>query len=192
LRKEASEYRPANVDSTAESWRSTLETPFLEYVHSQFKHGVASVYGTSSADGGVVLVACIESHQFSPKNFWNGRWRSQWSVTLPEGGGGSAELTGILKVQVHYYEDGNVQLVSSKEVQETLNITSEAQLAKDFCRIVADTENEYQTAISENYKTMSDTTFKALRRQLPITRTKIDWNKLLSYKIGSELRNAPN
>merc|ERR1711953_1433876 len=96
-------------------------------------------------------------------NYWNGRWRSQWTVAIS---GQQAEVSGVLKVQVHYYEDGNVQLVSSKDVKEAISSSSEETTAKELIKL------------------MEDTTFKALRRQLPVTRTKIDWNKIVSYSIG--------
>ncbi|TRY70873.1 hypothetical protein TCAL_02900 [Tigriopus californicus] len=185
LRKEASDLQPWSPDSSLEGLRSAIEMEATSYMLNHFKHGACSTFSTTGADGQKAIVVCIEDHQFQPKNYWNGRWRSVWTVLVS---GNSADVTGILKVQVHYYEDGNVQLVSSKEVKEAISVTSEEAAAKDLVRLMEDSESDYQTAISENYQTMSDTTFKALRRQLPVTRTKIDWNKIVSYSIGKELK----
>jgi len=186
LRKESSDLDTHAVDETSESWRAALDKAVAAHIKEHFPNGVHTVYGRSSGDS-ITLIVCIEDHKFSPQNFWNGRWRSQFSTTF-SGPGSKVEIRGIMKTQVHYYEDGNVQLVSHKEVKEQVSISDEEATAKAIVRFIEKSENDYQSSMGEDYKVMSETTFKALRRQLPITRSRIDWNKISDYKLGQELK----
>ncbi|VDN57404.1 unnamed protein product [Dracunculus medinensis] len=186
LRKEAIDVQPDNtIDSSVELWLKYLQEEADKYMDSHYEDsGVAAIFPSANS-----LVLCIESHQFQPKNFWNGRWRSQWTLPLHDGKSGQHEVKGVIKVQVHYYEDGNVQLVSTKDITAKINLLADhTQSAKDIFKVIWDEESKYQEAVQDNYQQMSSTTFKALRRQLPVTGAKFDWNNAYAYRIGKDLK----
>lgn len=69
LRKDASNYESYTETGPDETWRRSLEQGFTDYVLQHYRHGVCSVF-VKSDDNMVTLTACIEDHQFQPKNFW--------------------------------------------------------------------------------------------------------------------------
>ena len=96
LKKEASDPRSTNIDERAEPLRSAIERAVSAYAKEHYPNGVVTVYGASQG-GGVKVTVCVEDHKFSPQNFWNGRWRSEWSAVIS---GSSSEIKGTIKVQV--------------------------------------------------------------------------------------------
>jgi len=171
----------SDVDSSLEPMRAALQDAISKYVNDHYPFGTFGVY-TNAKEGKYYI--CITSTRFNPANFWNGRWRSVWAVpTKP----GKAKIEGRIRLQVHYYEDGNVQLHTDTSKAASVDIASDpAAGAAAVVKALTTIEHNFHQALDASYNVMGETTFKALRRALPITGQKINWNLIHSYRVGGE------
>ncbi|KAL8758588.1 MAG: hypothetical protein Q9184_003881 [Pyrenodesmia sp. 2 TL-2023] len=130
------------------------------------------------------ITLLLVSNKYSPSNFWNGRWRSTYTLSLSS----PPTLTGRINVDVHYYEDGNVRLTTSKDVKEILLEgragLSHAALAAEVLGKIEGAEGRYQEELNKGFSALSEGSFKGLRRQLPVTRQKVEWDKVGGYRVG--------
>lgn len=179
IRQEVTGSRPISgeLDATMEPYRQAIDGACAQYTLDHYKEGASAVY--SSPEG---TTMCISASKFNPKNFWNGRWRSVWSAKFSPNG--PVTLEGDIRINVHYYEDGNVQLVTNYHVQRSCNGGDPSKTAQDVFKVIKKDETSFHTELMKMYNTMGETTFKALRRALPITRQKIDWEKINNFRIG--------
>jgi capping protein alpha len=86
-------------------------------------------------------------------------------------------------VDVHYYEDGNVRLLTDAPVSAKVSSGTGSGIAKE----IAAAEKKYQEELNRGFTTLSEGAFKGLRRQLPVTRQKIEWDKVASYRVGQDI-----
>jgi capping protein alpha len=115
-----------------------------------------------------------------PVPFRNGRFRAIYQVPVSSA---STTVTGKIHVDVHYYEDGNVSLNTTKPV----NISVPSVSAESIIARIATTERDYQEDLNRAFVQMAEGAFKNLRRQLPITRQKVEWEKVGGYRLGQDI-----
>ena len=113
-------------DRNLESKRGALQTALDAYIGTFYKadDSAAGVYARSGA-----LVVVISSEKPNLRSYWAGRWTSTWSVKW----GSNVEVTGEIKIQAHYFEDGNIQLHTNRPITQTASLPasgSEADVAK--------------------------------------------------------------
>lgn len=125
------------------------------------------------------MAILLSTLKFSPGNFLSGRWRSTFLYNPSTG-----SLRGAILINVHYYEDGNVALTTRKTIADTPVEASGDAVA----RKVAALEKQYQEEVNRGFVGMNEGMFKGLRRQLPVTRQRVEWEKIRGYGLGGDLR----
>jgi len=160
-----------STDSALELSRAALQSSLSTYKAAKYsaEEAAASVY----AKGGKIIVL-VSGEKANLRNFWSGRWASWWTITIA---GGKANVEGEVKIHAHYFEDGNIQLQTAKTIPAaSLSFSSEADFAKVVTDHIKASESALQEGLETMYSNMNEETFKSMRRIMPITKTKIEWN----------------
>jgi len=161
---------PSDEDASLAGLRSELQAELAPYVKEHYPFGTLGVYAREGK-----LYVCITSTRFNPNNFWNGRWRSCWTISK-----NGEQLDARIRLQVHYYEDGNVQL----QTDTSKSVAGKAGNAKEIAKAIQTAEHNFHQALNTSYELMGENTFKYLRRALPISGKKIVWGNIVSYRVG--------
>ncbi|KAJ7134535.1 F-actin-capping protein subunit alpha [Mycena epipterygia] len=187
LSLEASDSQPAEPDADSEPFRAALEKSTLTYLSAHFHDGVTSIFAAKDSPNQFVIQ--VVANKYNPSNYWAGRWRSEYTIDLNEN-----NIRGKILVNVHYYEQGNVQLSTTHTISLSLPTaivtSSPSASASKILALIEDEEGKYQVSLNDTYQEMGEKTFKGLRRALPLTRQKLDWDKVLGYKLGAELASS--
>lgn len=54
-------------------------------------------------------------------------------------------------------------------------------------RAIAAAEKKYQEELNRGFDRLSEGEFRGLRRMLPITRQKVEWEKVGGYRLGQDI-----
>lgn len=159
-----------SVSATIKDLNAQLET----YVSQHFpSHSAFGAY--EQPDGSIAVV--IADNKYSPSNFWSGRWRSVYTF-LPN----QDKAKAVIQLDMHYYEDGNVRVKGENEFE--IPVSNVSSLVTQISKA----ETLYQTNVNRTFVGLNEGQFKSLRRQLPVTRSKMMWGKAIgNYRLGKDL-----
>ena len=90
----------------------------------------------------------------------------------------TSTLKGTVTITVHYFEDGNVLLKTDHSVEKP-----DLRSPSAVIHAIAEDEKLYQEELNRTFAGLGDGIFKGLRRLLPVTKQKIEWEKVATYKV---------
>ncbi|EGV65339.1 subunits of heterodimeric actin filament capping protein Capz [Yamadazyma tenuis ATCC 10573] len=137
-----------------------------------------STYAYTIVPKGDEVFVIIIGQRLNNDNYYTGQWNSTYVIK-------NGTIKGDIKVDIHYFEDGNVRLNYDESTSGQISAS-----AKNIINFINSSENKTTLKIVDNFNELNQRYFKNLRRLLPVTRSKIHWgNAIGNYRLGSDVVN---
>jgi capping protein alpha len=150
--------------------RDAIESKVKEYLEKCYKMDVTkyNVYFDGSSNKIVVLISV---HNLNLKSFWSGEWLSTWEFNIS-----GKQVKGTLRANTYYYEEGNIQFNLDTKFNSSIQGGDNNTIAVNLIEFIKTSENSVQLELEKVYDELSENYIKPLRRKLPVTGTKMNWN----------------
>ena len=149
--------------------RKKIEKKVNEYFNKYYNKETTyyNVYFDSLLDKIHVLIC---GQNINEKNFWSGEWLSIWELDLND-----KKVTGEIKVNTIYYEDGNMQF-NFKKNYETINKGKDDEsIADDLIRFIEKNENEIQKNMVKTNANSNEEFIQSLRKSVSLIGNNMNW-----------------
>ena len=150
--------------------RKKIENKLIEYINKYYnkKTTTYNVYYDSIVDKIFVLIC---GQNINENNFWSGEWLSSWELNLDD-----KKVTGEIKVNTIYHEEGNIQFNFKKNYEIKINGNDEESIANELIGFIEKNENEIQKKMDEDNENFSEKYIKPLRKRVSLIGRDMNWS----------------
>ena len=165
---ETGQVEEAQETECSNELREAVDNKMKEYLNKCYKTDVTK-YNVYYAEDKIVVL--ISAHNLNLKSFWSGEWLSTWEMDI-----NSKEIKGTLRANTYYYEEGNIQFSLDTNFKGTAQGGDDNAVAQSLVEFIKSSENSVQLELETVYDELSENYIKPLRRKLPVTGSKMNWN----------------
>jgi capping protein alpha len=149
------------------------------------KPGVtARVVLTSGVGDGLVVHTYAE--KIDPSNKHSGNWKATWTIDKA-----FTEMSGHVVVHSYAYEEGNAQLKIDKEFPAVLVQQESSSKAGGVVQQIMTWETIILGILTSMNDDVTSDHLRSIRRVLPITKTKMNWDAVAHRSVKTLKKSAP-
>lgn len=199
LQADAKEFRCEGIHA------SDIDHPIAKPLHEKIenyqtknflsKPGVTARVALTHGDEHNQLRVHTYAQKIDAPNQYAASWKATWSIRATELG--VAEISGKVALHSYAHEGGNVQLQIQKEFPPTRVGRASAEDGAEATLVdgIVEQIRTWETILLGILETMNDSVssdhLKAIRRVLPFTKTKMNWDVIAHRSVQTLKKTAP-